>query len=205
MEAAGEMPAGDLQGSTHPLVRATRRFEIACLQLLSALAFLAAIVLFVHGSARRAELAAGIVMCVIVSVLATARWSSRRQCALDVIRAGDEDLPLDELESARRRLHDPRRRAQMASSLERCLQSAERWHQTAPQFRPVANVRLLLPFRDDVREIQRLLCADALPRVRGVALCGWLLTDGATSPLYRSDGDAVRRELGRIRFALDAR
>lgn len=199
------MPARDLLGSSHPLVRATRRFEIVCLQLLSGLAFVAAIVLFTNGSARRAELPAAIVVCVILTGLATAFWSSRRQCALDVIIAGDEDLPLDELEPVRRRLHDSRRRAQLASSLERCLHSAERWHQISPQFRPVANVRLLLPLRDDVREIQRLLCADGLPRVRGVALCEWLLTDGATSPLYRSDGDAVRRELGRIRFALDAR
>jgi hypothetical protein len=199
------MPANELLGSSHPLVRATRRFEIACLQLLSGFAFVAAVVLLVHGSARRAELAAGIVACVILSGLATALWSRRRQCALDVIVAGDEDLPLDELEPVRRRLHDRRRRAQLASSLGRCLDSAERWHEISPRFRPVANVRLLLPLRGDVCEIQRLLCADALPRVRGVALCEWLLTDGATSPLYRSDGDAVRRELGRIRFALDAR
>ena len=198
------MPARDLLGSSHPLVRATRRFEIACLQLLSGLAFVAAIVLFVHGSARRSELAAGIVVCIGLSGLAMLRWSSRRQSALDVIIAGYEDLPLDELEPVRQRLQDPRRRAQVASSLERCLQSAERWHRTAPQFRPIANVRLLLPLRDDVREIQRLLCQGDLPRVRGVALCEWLLTDGATSPLYQSDADAVRRELGRIRFALDA-
>ena len=71
--------------------------------------------------------------------------------------------------------------------------------------RPVGNMRLLLPHEHDVRDIARLLRADAVPRVRGVALCEWLLTDGVTSPLFRADGEAVRRELGRIRFALDAR
>jgi hypothetical protein len=43
-----------------------------------------------------------------------------------------------------------------------------------------------------------------VPRVRGVALCERLLSDGVSSPLYRNDGEALRRELGRIRFALDA-
>lgn len=71
--------------------------------------------------------------------------------------------------------------------------------------RPVGNMRLLLPHEHHVRDVARLLRADAVPRVRGVALCEWLLTDGVTSPLFRADGDAVRRELGRIRFALDAR
>jgi hypothetical protein len=69
----------------------------------------------------------------------------------------------------------------------------------------VANVRLLLPLQGDVREIQRLLRGDAIARVRGVALCEWLLTDGPSSPLFASDGEALRRELGRIRFALASR
>jgi hypothetical protein len=68
----------------------------------------------------------------------------------------------------------------------------------------VANVRLLLPLREDVGAIARLLRVDSVPRVRGVALCEWLLTDGVNSPLFRNDTDALRRELGRIRFALDA-
>jgi hypothetical protein len=198
------MAAADVLGSTHPLTRATRRLECAYLQLLCGLAFLAAVALFAHGSERRAALAAGVVMCVLLCGWIAVSWSRRRQCALEVIIAGDEHLPLDELEPVRRRLGDPRRRALLASSFERCLRSAERWHETSPQFRPIANVRLLLPLRDDVHEIERLLRADSVPRVRGVALCEWLLTDGVTSPLYRSDGDALRRELGRIRFALDA-
>lgn len=198
------MAAEDVLGARHPLTRATQRFESACLQLLCGLAFLAAAALFARGSARQAALVAGVVMCLLLCALVAAFWSSRRQCALDVIIAGHEHLPLDELAPVRRRLGDPRRRARLASSLERCLRSAEQWYETAPQFRPVANVCLLLPLRDDVREIQRLLRAESVPRVRGVALCEWLLTDGAASPLYRSDGDAVRRELGRIRFALDA-
>jgi hypothetical protein len=50
--------------------------------------------------------------------------------------------------------------------------------------RPVGNLRLLLPHAVDVREIARLLRVDDLPRVRGVALCEWLLSDGVTSPMF---------------------
>ena len=64
-------------------------------------------------------------------------------------------------------------------------------------------MRLFAAHQELVREIASLLRADAVPRARGVALCEWLLTDGVSSPLYRSDGDALARELGRIRFDLE--
>lgn len=199
------MTAGELLGRTHPLTCAVRRCESAYLQLLTGVALLAAIVLFAHGPARRLELAVGTASCVVLAGLVLSSRSLRRRRALELIIAGREDLPLAELEPVRRRLRDPRSRARLASSLERCLQSGERWYGTAPQMRPVGNMRLLLPHEHDVRDVARLLRADAVPRVRGVALCEWLLTDGVTSPLFRADGEAVRRELGRIRFALDAR
>ncbi|MDP9255997.1 MAG: hypothetical protein M3Q31_05515 [Actinomycetota bacterium] len=198
------MTAGELLGRAHPLTRATRRVESARLQLLVGLTVLAAIVLFAHGPARGAELAVAIATCAVLGALAAGSWANRRRRALELIIAGDEDLPLDELEPVRRRLRDPRGRVQLASSLERCLRSAERWNEIAPHMRPVGNVRLLLLHEDLVRDIARLLRVAAPPRVRGVALCEWLLTDGVTSPLFREDGEALRRELGRIRFALDA-
>jgi hypothetical protein len=197
--------AGELLGRAHPLTCATRRFEAACLQLLSGLTILATIALFAHGPVRRLELGIAGATCLALSGLAVSSWSRRRRRALDLIRAGDEDLPLDELEPVRRRLRDPHCRERLALSLERCLRSAERWHAIAPHMRPVGNMRLLLPYDDDVREIARLLRVHTLPRVRGVALCEWLLTDGVTSPLYRNDGEALRRELGRIRYSLGAR
>jgi hypothetical protein len=196
------MEAADLLGSSHPLTRATRRFETACLQLLAGLALLAGIVLFAQGPGRSAWLVAGIVICAVLSGLVASAWCGRRRRAFEVILAGDEDLPLQELEPVRRRLEDPHRRSQLASSLDRCLRSAERWHETSPPLRPVSNVRLLLPLQDDVRDIQSLLRAETVPRVLGVALCEQLLSDGVTSPLYGRDGDALRRKLGRIRYAL---
>jgi hypothetical protein len=197
--------AGELLGRTHPLTCASRRFECACLQLLSGLAILVAITLFSRGPARQLELVVAGATCLALGGLVLCSWLSRRGRAFDLILAGDEDLPLDELEPIRRRLSDPRGRARLASSLERCLRNAERWHEIAPHMRPVGNMRLLLPYQDDVREIARLLRVRTLPRVRGVALCESLLTDGVSSPLYRDDGEALRRELGRIRYALDAR
>lgn len=199
------MTAGELLGRTHPLTCAARRFESACLQLLSGLTILAAIALLAHGPARRMELGIAGATCLALSGLLAGSWSGRRRRALDLIMAGGEDLPLDELEPVRRRLRDPRGRARLALSLERCLQYGERWHEIAPHMRPVGNMRLLLPHEDDVRDIARLLRAQSVPRVRGVALCEWLLTDGVASPLYRDDHEALRRELGRIRYALDAR
>jgi hypothetical protein len=198
------MVTADLLGSNHPLARATRRLRSACLHLLYGAALLPAIAVFAPGPARRVELGAAGVTCVLLGGLALAAWGIQRQHALQVIIAGGEDLPLGELEPVRRRLSDPRRRLQLAASFDRYLRAATQWHRTPPQLRPPANVRMLLPLQDDVREIARLLRADTLPRVRGVALCERLLTDGATSPLYSSDPDALRRELGRIRFALAA-
>jgi hypothetical protein len=199
------MTAADLLGQTHPLTRAGRRFDTACLQLLSGLTILAAIVLFAHGPVRRLELVVCAATCVAIAAFATGFFCSRRRHALQLILAGDEDLPLDALVPLRRRLEDPRRRELLASSLERYLRSAERWHRTAPLMRPVGNARLLLPVEDEVRAIARLLRAGTVSHVRGVALCEQLLTDGTRSPLYGSDADALRRELGRIRFSLDAR
>ena len=199
------MTAADLLGQTHPLTRASRRFDTACLQLLSSLAILAAIVLFAHGPARSAELVVAAAACVASGGFAAGSLCSRRRQALELILSGDEDLPLEALAPLRRRLEDPRRRELLASSLERYLRSAERWHQTAPLMRPVGNARLLLPVEDEVRTIARLLRAGTVPHVRGVALCEQLLSDGTRSPLYGSDADALRRELGRIRFCLDAR
>jgi len=199
------MTAGELLGRTHPLTCASRRFESAYLQLLSGLTVLAAIVLFAHGPARRMELGVAGATSLVLGGLVVSSWSSRRRRALDLIIAGDEDLPLDELEPVRRRLCDPRGRARLAESLERCLRTAERWYEIAPPMRPVGNMRLLLPHADDVRDIARLLRAHTVPRARGVALCERLLTDGVTSPLFRDDADALRRELGRIRYALAAR
>ena len=100
--AAGEMTAGELLGPTHPLTRASRRFEVASLQALLGLALLAAIVLFARGPARPAELAGGIAGTVILGALAATSWCSRRRRALELILGGGENLPLDELEPARR-------------------------------------------------------------------------------------------------------
>ncbi len=198
------MTAADALGRDHPFTRATRRFESACLQLLSGLTILAAIVIFAQGPARRVELAIGIGTCAVLAALVAVSWSNRRQRAVELIIAGNEDLPLRELEPVRQRLRDPRRRALLATSLERYLRYGERWAVTPVYMRPVGNARLLVPLESDVRDIARLLRADAVPHVRGVALVEWLLSDGVTSPLFRADGDALRRELGRIRFALNA-
>jgi hypothetical protein len=199
------MTACELLGSDHPLTRASRRFENARLQLFCGLTILAAIAVFAYGQARRAELTAGIATCVILGGLVMSSWMSRRERALEVILSGHEDLPLSELQPLRRRLLDARRRAQLAASLERCLVAARDWDRTLPNLRPLGNVRLFAAHQELVREIASLLRADAVPRARGVALCEWLLTDGVSSPLYRSDGDALARELGRIRFDLAAR
>jgi hypothetical protein len=198
------MTARELLGSSHPLTRAARRVETACAQLLCGLAILAGIVVFAHGAARDVEIAASAAACALLGIAAAGAWWGRRERALELIIAGDEGLPLSELEPLRRRLRDGRRRARLAASLERCLRAAEEWDRTLPRLRPVANVRLLLEHESIVREIASLLRSEAVACARGVALCEWLLSDGVASPLYCDDGDALRRELGRIRFALDA-
>ena len=68
------MTARELLGSDHPLTRASRRFENACLQLLCGLTILAAIAVFAYGPARRAELTAGLGTCVILGGLLASSW-----------------------------------------------------------------------------------------------------------------------------------
>lgn len=186
-------------------MRATERCHRARTGLLCGVALLAATGLAARGPERPAELAVAGAICAFLGGLALTARATQRARVIELIIAGREDLHLAELEPARRRLQNPRRRAALASSLQRCLRSAERWDRIPTHFRPVANVRLLLPCRNDVIALERLLCTDTLPRVRGVALCEWLLVDGTTSPLYGNDADALQRELGRIRFMLEAR
>jgi hypothetical protein len=199
------MEARDLLGSSHPLARATRLYDAARMQVLCGVGVLAVSIPFAASPVRRVELVVGVALCAVGSGLVPISWSIRRQRALAMIIGGDEALPVDELEPVRRRLRDRRRRAQLASSLEHSLHSAEHWDQVPPRLRPPGKIRLLLPLSDEVREIERLLCADGVKRVRGVALCEQLLSDGVTSPLFSGDEVALRHELGRIRLALDAR
>ena len=64
------MTAADLLGSGHPLARATRRFETACLHLLSGLLVLAGFVCFARGPARSVEIVAAAAICLILAGLA---------------------------------------------------------------------------------------------------------------------------------------
>ena len=126
------MSRAQLLESSHPFMRATERCHRARTQLLCGVALLAATGLAARGPARPAELAVAGVICAFLGVLALAARANQRERVIELIIAGREDLPLAELEPVRRRLQDPRRRAALASSLQRCLRSADRWDRDPP-------------------------------------------------------------------------
>jgi hypothetical protein len=79
------------------------------------------------------------------------------------------------------------------------VQAAER-PPAQPRARPVFSAHVVRSVGPELRAIAEQLTA-AAPGVRGVALIDRLLHSGA-SPLYGSEVEPLRRELGRARYLL---
>jgi hypothetical protein len=94
-------------------------------------------------------------------------------------------------------LSDPEHRAHLAQSIERLA------HRPAPSglqpaaFPPV-DARVIRPLAGKLEELARQLREEHVAP-RAVALAEQLISQ-PTSPLYGSDGDLLRRELGRVRY-----
>jgi hypothetical protein len=91
----------------------------------------------------------------------------------------------------------------LAATLERALQEGERWPQLMPACRPPFGARRLPDMADDVRRISAGLRTPHVPP-RAVVLVERLVRGGYGSAVYEAHPDWLHRELGRIRFALEA-
>jgi hypothetical protein len=125
-----------------------------------------------------------------------------RDRAQEVIAAGYERLPLRIVSDERLRLSSLRERERFARSLERLLKDAQDWNRILPATRPPHGVRELRFAEREVHEVASLLRADPI-HVPGVARTARFLSDGASSPLFGGDDEALRTELRRIRDLLD--
>jgi hypothetical protein len=123
--------------------------------------------------------------------------------ARDVIADGDGTRGALEIAAELERLARPRTRARLARSLERALDTAERWRELSVASRPPAGVRRLAAHAALVREIAALV-RDPSTSVRGVALLHRLLTGGFAASIYDGDATILAQELGRTRAALAA-
>jgi hypothetical protein len=202
---AGLPSAAAALGPGHPLARAARARTTFTGQLAATSALLAASATdaVVHGAPAVALLSSALVV-ELWATCALAFASSRlRQLARDVIADADHPPAVAEIAAERARLANPRRREQLGRDLERAVHAAEHWHELSITSRPPPTVRDLLQCATTAREVTRLV-QDGRTSVRGVALLDRLLCGGFASPLYAGSPDRLTRELGRIRFLLDA-
>jgi len=132
------------------------------------------------------------------------RWASlrvqRRELCLELVTAGRERLPLAVVGRERQRLDDPRRQAQLATSLEHLAASAVQRRRRRDRQRPIYNLRVLAAVEPQLRAVAARL-RDGGVDVRGVALLERLVTSGS-SPLYGEETEPLRDELGRGRYLL---
>jgi hypothetical protein len=195
------MGSSSLLGPDHPLARAESRQRLLLGQfaVTVVLGLAAAALSPVLGPAAvRLAVGAGLLAGLLVAALLILRTSLRER-ALELIVNGREDLPLSVVRHESSRLRDCRYRRSLARTLEVITLQPETREWWAPVYADQVSVR---HSRAELEEIARLLRELPTVRARGVALVTRLISDGATSPLYRGPAPQLREELGRIRHVL---
>jgi len=136
-------------------------------------------------------------------IIPIARWATRRiavrEACLVLVSQGCRSVHFGVLDRVRRRLADPRHQATLARSIIGLVEAAQ-CPPTRPRARPVFSVRVVRSVAPELGAIAERLLA-AAPGLQGVALIEQLIRNGG-SPLYGSDVEPLRRELGRARFLL---
>jgi hypothetical protein len=195
-------PASTVLGAAHPLVRTLEAIaEVDRQSLAVAAVFVVGLVWTVSGDAWGAPVAAS---AALVLLVLAGKGAVLRQCRRDevvaLIAAGDGDVEIGVVESARERLLSARMRAYLAASLDSVVDEAARPRAgTAPLFNPA----IVMAVAQELRELAELL-REGRPDARGVALVWRLICDGVASPLHRGEEGELREELKRIRFVLIA-
>jgi hypothetical protein len=181
-------------GVGHPLsvaVRAGRRtldqvLAVAVVQLAAG-----ALVVEGHRSGPALLLAASVVLAWLGFLLLLLA-ESRRVACLNLLVEGRPPGEVPALAREWRRLSDPRRREQLAGSLETLAASS------GPQ--PYFSVRVVRAVAPELRELAALIRDDAVGPP-GVAFVERLVRYG-TSPVYGQAIEPLRAELARARFLL---
>jgi hypothetical protein len=194
---AGGTPtaAARLLGADHPYVVADGDARRATQTLVLTAAFVAASAAFADPAPRRALMTIGTFVLLVLVLRVVLASDVRRQCALDLVLAGHEALPIPAVARLRRSLLGPRRDLTV-ELLDRSLADAVARAEHDPATPPLPIVAV----RDDVAEIVELLRSTR--SARAVAMTACLLQGGEGWSLLTRDQQGLRRELGRIRYLL---
>jgi hypothetical protein len=187
-------------GADHPLVRVGAALESVVSQSLAVGAILTgSIIALREGATWAGALVVSAAVVLLAFMFAAAALRQRkRDCALDLIIAGRDELPLAAVQRERRRLLAPRTRTVLTKHIDAILEEASGPHVLSARV-PVdaAVVRAVAP---DLRAVIQQLRADH-PAARGIALTKRLVTNG-DSPLYGHDPRLLREEITRVRHLL---
>lgn len=188
-------------GPAHPLVALLASLQTSVEQM-CVVAAAAVIVSAFLLSERRSPLALRI-GAGAAEVIPIARWVARRvavrDVCLDLVIENRRGVHIRVLERERRRVAERRHRATLARSIARLVEDAQR--PPTPRVLPMFNVRVVRSVAPELCAIAERLLA-AAPAVPGIAPMEQLLRNGV-SPLYGSEVEPLRRELGRARVLLE--
>lgn len=195
--------ARELLGDDHPLVRLLARRDNVYQQLVAIAAVVSAsLAALVDGvSAARWLLVASCLAFALLALVLVMLAMATRDEALDLIAAGEDALPLDAIERARRRLLRPRHRQELVRWLDWLRAEAARPARTVRPVRPLFRPSVIAGVAGDLEQIADQLRRRRQPMLRGTALLERLLCDGS-SCLYGDDVQRLREELSRVRFLL---
>lgn len=199
-----ERAAASMLGGDDRLVRLLARRRTRAEQLTVTLVPIALglVGIALHTETAPVVLGAAALVAVALALMIVFSSIELRDRAQEIIAAGYERIPVRVVRDERRRLLSRKRRERFARSLESLLHDAQNWSRIMPSSRPPYGVRELRLVEREVYEVVSLLRSDSV-HVPGVARTARLLTDGAASPLFGGDDEALRAELRRIRDLLD--
>ena len=154
---------------------------------------------------RRAGTSAALAATVCTTSLLLAGWvleAVRRSRIHDLILCSG-CIESESFACEVRRLGGPSNRERLASGLERALADGCRWAELLPASRPPPGARHLTANADAITAITTgLRSGHASPRA--IVMIERLMRGGYGSALYGGGPEWLRRELGRIRFEIEA-
>jgi hypothetical protein len=193
-----------LLGQEHPLVKLLRARRTATEQLLVAnVAAAAGVGLLLGGlPVGLAVIIGAIPLQLYFGIRLLVLRERRRETCDELIVAGSAPQSLATMEQEGKRLANARHRRQLAGSIEQIAAITRGTYRLPPSAAPHFNVHLtanVLPELDQIAALLRSETAD----IGGVVLVERLLSS-AGSPLYGTSEPALREELARVRYRLQA-
>jgi hypothetical protein len=199
---ARDATAHDLLGVDHPLARAEARVRALSVQsaAVSSLAVFNSLAWLLEPAGRYAVLlgTAAVVEAVLaVALVLTAH--AKRDTIVRLIAEGRGGLPLETVARARRRLLRPEHRERLARAVDQMRREVAR---PLRGELPLYSRSVVGSVDRELASVARLLRAPHAS-ADGVAMAQLVLSS-ESSPLYGSDPEELRQELGRLTFMLGA-